>query len=135
VGGIAWNHACVVGVRAMDDQHGILVDTLNELRRQVMRGADQVQMSRLLGRLKEFAGLHFGCEENLLERHGFPELAGHRAAHRTWMIDIHRAIACAERGEVAEVQRRLTSLHVDYIDHVEGLDREYGDWLNARGIY
>ena len=135
MGGIAWTHACLVGVKAMDDHHGILVDTLNELRRQVMGGADHALVNFQLRRLKEFAGLHFGCEESILERHEFPGLVKHRAAHRTFMIDVHRTIAFAQRGDVAEVQRRLGSLHVKYIDHVEGLDREYGDWLNARGIY
>ena len=27
---LTWNHACMIGVRAMDDQHGILMDTLND---------------------------------------------------------------------------------------------------------
>ena len=119
----------------MDDQHGILVDTLNELHRKVMGGADHTQLTDHLVRLKEFAGLHFGCEENLLERQEFPDLANHRAAHRTFMINVHRTIACADKGDIAEVQRRLGCLHADYMEHVESLDREYGDWLNARGIY
>jgi hypothetical protein len=29
---ILWNHACNVGVKAMDDQHAIMMDTMNELR-------------------------------------------------------------------------------------------------------
>ena len=29
---LTWNHACSVGVKAMDDQHGILMDAMNELR-------------------------------------------------------------------------------------------------------
>jgi hypothetical protein len=35
---LSLNHAGTVGVRAMDDQHGILMDTMNELRLAVVRG-------------------------------------------------------------------------------------------------
>ena len=41
---LTWNHACSTGVKAMDDQHGVLMDTLNELRLALVhgRGRDQV---------------------------------------------------------------------------------------------
>ena len=51
---ITRNHACTVGVRAMDDQHGILMDTTNELRLAVVHGAGREQISELLDRMIEF---------------------------------------------------------------------------------
>ena len=45
---LTWNHACSVGVRAMDDQHGILMDAINELRIAVGRGCGREKASELL---------------------------------------------------------------------------------------
>ncbi len=133
--GLAWTHACMVGVKAMDDQHGILVDTLNELRQQLVRGSGNGQLNEHMVRLIEFTSLHFGCEESLLERYEFPGLDEHRAAHQLLMSDIRQAGNCVENDEKTEFQRLLGLLSTSYLRHIEALDRQYGSWLNARGIY
>jgi len=69
---LSLNHAGTVGVRAMDDQHGILMDTMNELRLAVVRGECREQISEVLDRLIEFTRMHFSSEEQLLERYIFP---------------------------------------------------------------
>jgi hemerythrin len=62
----------------MDDQHGILMDTMNELRLAAVRGSSWEQVSELLNRLIQFTRMHFGGEEQLMEQHVFPGLAEHR---------------------------------------------------------
>jgi hemerythrin len=46
----------------MDEQHGILLDTLNMLRRQLAQGQRAARISDQLVRLVEFTEMHFGCE-------------------------------------------------------------------------
>jgi hemerythrin len=133
--GLAWTHACVVGVKAMDDQHGILVDTLNELREQIARGSATDELQRQMERLVEFTRLHFGCEESLLERYAFPGLHEHRAAHQRLISQIDRAAEQGGSGEMTAFQKQLSSVGSAYLEHIEALDREYGAWLNERGIY
>ena len=119
----------------MDDQHGILVDTLNEARVQLLSGRGHKQLNEHMERLIEFSRLHFSCEESLLERHDFPGLAEHRAAHEQILTSIPTAGSCAENDEKTELHRLLSSLSVSYLQHIEALDRQYGTWLNDRGIY
>ncbi len=133
--GLAWSHACVVGVQAMDDQHGILMDTVNELRVQLVQGADRSRITEQLERLIEFTGMHFGCEESLLERHGYPQIAHHRSEHQRLMTEIRQALDRVEHGTVADLQPLLDLLRGWYVEHVETLDRPYGEWLNAQNIY
>src|ERR1035437_5579197 len=89
---LTWNHACTVGVRALDDQHGILMDTMNELRLALVRGAGREQVSEVLDRLIEFTRMHFSSEEQLLEQHGFPALQAHRAEHQR-LLEMDQASA------------------------------------------
>jgi hemerythrin len=119
----------------MDDQHGILMDTLNELRVQVSRGCTREQVTEPLTRLLEFTGMHFDCEEGLLQRHGYPGLEEHRSAHQRLMSEIRQAVERADHNEMRELQRVLGFLRGWYFEHVERLDRQYGEWLNARGVY
>lgn len=133
--GLAWNHASAVGVQAMDDQHGILMDTVNELRQQLLRGENHDRIAQQLDRLVEFTGMHFQCEESLLERHGFPGLSEHRAEHQRLLNEIKCAIEQSEHGEASDVQPLLAFLRDWYTNHVEKVDRQYSDWLNTHGIY
>jgi hemerythrin len=123
-----------VGVRALDDQHGILMDTMNELRLALVRGADREQMNELLTRLMEFMRMHFWSEEQLLEQTGFPGLAEHRAEHEKLLSQVRESAHRAQRNENVGMRPLLGFLRDWYIEHIEGMDQEYGSWLNDRGI-
>ena len=131
---LTWNHACAVGVRAMDDQHGILMDTMNELRQAVVRGRGREEISAIFDRLIEFTRMHFWSEEQLMEQSGFPGLADHRAEHHSMLAQMIQAAHRVQYGEGVPMRPLLCTLRSGYIDHIEGLDREYGPWLNDHGV-
>ena len=132
---LTWSHACTVGVKAMDDQHGILMDTMNDLRLALVRGSGHQQVNSQLEQLIEFTRKHFQSEEHLLEQHGFPGLPEHRAAHERLLDQVREAVNRAEHSEDLEIQPLLGFLRTWYLDHIETVDRQYGPWLNARGVY
>jgi hemerythrin-like metal-binding protein len=132
---LATHPSAVAGIQAMDDQHGIFLDTLNTLRQQLARGQRAVRIHEQLIRLGEFTEMHFGCEESLLRRYEFPELDAHCMAHLALMNHIWRAVDSAERGEGVELLRMLGFVRGQCLEHVKGLDREYSEWLNAKGVY
>jgi hemerythrin len=132
---VASHPSAIAGVQAMDDQHGMLVETLNSLRHQLAQGEDRSRMNEQIARLVEFTGMHFGCEESLLRRYGFPGLDEHRAAHRELMNQMRQAAGSAEYVDPAELDRVLAFVRGQYIEHIEQLDREYSHWLNSKGVY
>jgi len=131
---LTWNHACTVDVRAMDDQHGILMDTINELRLALVRGGGREQACALLDQLIEFTRMHFWSEEKLMEEARFPGLPVHRIAHQRILAEMLQSAHCLQHGEGMQPRAMLVALRDGYIDHIEGLDREYGPWLNERGV-
>jgi len=132
---LTWNHACSVGVRAMDDQHGILMDTLNELRQAVMQGAGREPIVAQILRLIEFTRMHFVCEEALLARHEFPGVSAHRTEHDRLLARLEEAAQRAQHGKDGRMRALLDFLRDWFIEHIVCLDREYGAWLNERGIH
>jgi len=132
---LTWSHARAVGVQAMDDQHGILMDTINELHQALVRGCPREQLDAHLDRLVEFSRLHFICEEQLLERHEFPGLREHREAHAQLLHQITETVDHVAHTESLEMQSLLSFLRCWYAEHIEGLDHQYGEWLNERGIF
>ena len=132
---LTWSHACSVGIRAMDDQHGILMDTMNELRQAVVRGRGREEICTLLDQLIEFTRMHFWSEEQLMEQSGFPGLADHRAQHHSMLAKMLQAAHRIQYGEAVPLRPLLCALRSGYIEHIEGLDRQYGPWLNDHGIF
>jgi hemerythrin len=131
---LTWNHACAVGVKAMDEQHAVLLDTLNEIRLALVRGQGREQVSEALNRLIEFTRMHFASEEQLLEQQGFPGAAEHRDAHQKLLGQIEEAALRSQHNDDLHMKSILLFLREWYMTHIEGLDSQYGVWLNARGI-
>jgi hemerythrin-like metal-binding protein len=132
---LTWSHECIVGVEAMDDQHGILMDTLNEIRTMLVHGANRRDLCLQLERLIEFTRMHFQCEEQLLKQQFFPEVNEHRTAHNHLLSQLYAALEHLNRDEFVHFSSLLEFLPAWYLEHVEQLDRPYGKWLNERGVY
>jgi len=132
---LTWSHECIVGVQAMDDQHGVLMDTLNELRILLLRGADRRDVSLQLERLIDFSQMHFQSEEHLLQQQGFPGTEDHRKAHHKLLARLYSALEKVNRDESVRLNSLLDFLPAWYLEHVEQLDQPYGTWLNEHGVY
>ena len=119
----------------MDDQHGILMDTMNDLRRALVHGSGKEQVNKLLDQLIEFTRMHFWSEDRLMEQYGFPGLDEHRAEHRNLLGQIQESARRAQHSEDVQMRSLLGFLRDAFQEHMEGLDQEYGPWLNERGVY
>jgi hemerythrin len=120
----------------MDDQHGILIDTMNELRLALMHGANQTQVNELHNRLTEFMRMHILSEEQLMEQTGFPGLANHRIEHEKLMNRLSSSAYRESNNLNPGPCELLQDLLYDWqVEHANGLDQEYGPWLNERGIF
>jgi hemerythrin len=132
---LTWSHDCIIGVQAMDDQHGILMDTLNELRRMLVLGSDRREICLQLERLIEFTQMHFHSEELLLEQQRFPGVEEHRVEHHALLTRLYAALEHLHREEPMQFSSLLEFLPAWYHQHVEDADQPYGQWLNERGVY
>ena len=132
---LTWSHECIVGVEAIDDQHGILMDTLNDLREMLLRGSDRRNVCLQLERLIDFTQMHFQSEEKLLLKQGFPGVKEHRTAHQHLLAKLYSALEQINHEEALHFPSLLAFLPSWYLDHVEKLDQPCGTWLNEHGVY
>ncbi len=121
-------------MNAMDDQHSILMDAINELRIAVGRGCGREKASELLDQLIEFMRMHFWSEEQLMEQTGFAELGEHRAEHHRMLAEVLQAAHRLQYGEGFELRPLLCELHDGFLQHIDRMDQQYGPWLNQRGV-
>lgn len=131
---LTWNQDLDVGVRAMNDQHSILMDTQNELRLAIIRGQGREQVAEIFDRLIEFTRMHFWSEEQLLEQVNYPQLEEHRASHHRMLAEMMQRAHTMLYGEGSNGRQLLLYLRNSYLGHMEHEDRDYGHYLNEKGI-
>lgn len=131
---LTWNHDCSVEIRAIDDQHGILMDTINDLRLAFMHGCGREQAGALFQRLMELTRMHFSYEEALMQEADYPGPLSHRAEHQRMCSEMLQAEHRLQNDDQFQTGHMLLALRDGFLAHIEGLDRAYAPWLNDRGI-
>jgi hemerythrin len=131
---LIWNQSCTVGVQAMDDQHGILLDALNELRVELLHGAECRTVRTMLKRVTELMRLHVESEERLLAMHGYPGLAAHRAEQQRLLGRLAQFNVRFEQRQVGAVYELVEYLRKWFTTHTGIAGQKYGPWLQKCGV-
>jgi hemerythrin-like metal-binding protein len=118
----------------MDQQHQAIMDGLNELHQEMMKGNRNDAVTPLINNLVSLARKHFAAEERLMASAGFPGLADHRAKHREVSRKVQEFIARHEKGDMAAYSQFMYFLRDWFTKHMENDDREYAPWLAEHGI-
>jgi hemerythrin-like metal-binding protein len=131
---IVWSQSFSVGIAKMDEQHKKIIGMINMLRSKPEVDVRSETVSELLTRLTNYASDHFVLEEQLLVKHGYPELAAQKGAHTTYRTKI--AILCQDTiYHSASVPDELLRFLGDWwVDHILGADMRYSSFLIERGV-
>lgn len=128
-----WSDKLSVGVKSMDEQHTVLIETLNELHAAMMRGQARHIAGPLLHKLVDYTRDHFAAEEATMAAVDYPDLAQHRQRHQelTWQVNDY--VKRFESGDMTVTVPLLTFLSDWLVKHIQGEDQLYGPWLNDHG--
>lgn len=129
-----WQDKFSVNIKEMDHQHLRLVEMINELYRALLSNNPDEFLGEMLHRLVEYAAVHFQKEEELLEKYRFPELDSHKKEHEAFVekiIDYHKQFKAGTLTLSVEIVNFLKSW---LKDHIIGIDKKYGPFLNEKGV-
>jgi hemerythrin len=110
MGKINWNDGNLrLDIPAMDQEHRELFEILDTFLERVDAGAPQGELTPMLDRLIEKSRAHFTAEEVLMDRHGFPDLAAHKAEHERLLAEAAHLQELYRKGEVSSGRTQETS--------------------------
>jgi hemerythrin len=133
---LLWSEGLSVGVRQFDQDHRVVVDLINELFDAVQAGRGRETLGETLNRLFDYTKTHIIKEERVLEQHGYPELASHRQDHKaisSWIGAIRQRYDAGATNEMC--MEVLTFMRTWLFEHIQGTDKKYQAFLNARGLH
>lgn len=126
---VRWSSSMSVGDRHIDEQHKILIDTINQLASAEVRN-DRPLLAMIIDELVNYTVYHFEYEERLIESAGFPDLERHRRAHRgfvKWVEDLREEFTHHRRRQLDD---RILGFLRDWLrEHILGEDRCYRPYI------
>ena len=128
---VRWNDDFSVGNLHIDEQHSILIDTINQLASaESLHNHHSVLM--IIDELASYAAFHFNYEERLIEAAGYPQLEEHRIIHGIFI----RWVAELREDYVAFGKRPLGQSVLNYLrdwlsHHILGEDQHYRPFIQG----
>jgi hemerythrin-like metal-binding protein len=76
---------------------------------------------------------HFRLEEDWMQRHQFPEIAGHKALHRRLARELNALQGRTSDGPVARGAELLRFMKSLWTNHICGYDQQYASYILRSG--
>lgn len=132
---LEWRKEFSVSVSEMDEQHKHLISMINEVGESINNGSDRDALKPILDQLLDYTAYHFVTEEKLLERYEYPGLLKQKREHEalTWrVLDLRSRYDAGEGIKPMEVLGLLTGW---LKNHLLESDKQYGSYLNSKGVF
>lgn len=124
-----WNDRLVTGVKEADEQHKKLVSLVNDLYDAMKQGKGKEIIDKILDELVKYANYHFGTEETLMTKYGYPDLANHKREHENFKVKVKEFLDKKAKGEATLSIEIMNFLKEWLVKHIMGTDKKYGPFL------
>jgi hemerythrin len=131
---ITWNDSFSVKVKQFDDQHKKLIVMVNELHDSMKVGKSKEILGNILKDLIQYTEKHFSSEEHLMKLHNYPGYETHKKEHNALVMQVSDLNKKYQEGTTLISQNIMQFLKEWLQKHIQGEDKNYGPFLNSKGI-
>ncbi len=129
-----WSDSLSVGLNSIDEQHKVLINLINTLFSEMNSDRSKQAVSTALAKLIQYTGTHFKFEEDLFDKHGYPETDAHKKIHKELVAKVVDFQKQFESG-TADVSLELMEFLKDWlVQHIKGTDKKYSSFLLSKGV-
>lgn len=131
---VEWTNELSVGIQEIDEQHKILIDLINRLFDEIIKGGNAEKVQEILDELVQYTIVHFSFEEALFRIFDYPDTQIHARHH----VDL--------KHQVFELQEKVKSggatVNTDLLlflkkwlqNHILSEDKKYAPYLLKQGV-
>ena len=131
---IIWSTDLVTGVDEIDDQHRILVKTINDAGVQLAGNRDAALLEQITRDLLSYAIYHFETEEELMAQYHYTEAhpeeaAAHHQQHRSFSAKVVAVREGLKTGTPISREDLLSFLNGWLVGHIMNTDKKLAAFL------
>lgn len=133
-----WSDDLNTGVERIDDQHKVLVNTLNEARASLPQLPSRRQLEEITSDLLSYALYHFETEEQLMQDLGYgtaraDEMARHLKEHRDFSQAVRHFRRRIEEGDQVYRDELVDFLTNWLLHHIRHIDKKLAGFVREQG--
>ena len=129
-----WKDQYSVGIKAIDNDHKMLIDLIDQLHEAFVSGNVPEVCRAVLDSLVEYTERHFAAEEILMTLCSYPRLADHQEQHKVLTAQVADIRDRFVRGEQQIGNELLAFLHNWLHFHIMETDMDYRSSFAAAGM-
>ena len=133
---VRWTEDLSVGVASIDRDHKTLIDNIQKLIEGYNKGQSGAATEELFAFLENYVREHFEREKRYMEKHRYPEIESHLAAHRIFVEKV-AGLRERSRGRTGRIQMVLEikqTLMDWFTNHILKVDKKLARFLLAAGV-
>lgn len=131
---IEWSDLLSVHVKQIDQEHQQLIELINTLHEAMKARAGKETVGIAIDCLVKYTEFHFGDEEALMAKYGYLSSTAHRAEHRTFVQKTQEFAKGYATGKLLLSMDVMNFLRVWLTEHICKVDKEFGNFLNSKGV-
>ncbi len=129
-----WKDQYSVNVKEVDNQHKMLVDTLNELHEAMLTRKSNEIIAGIIKGMVDYAGYHFSFEEKYMKMYNFPGYAAHKKEHDEFVGKVTDFQQKHQAGQLMLSMEVMNFLKNWLANHIMGTDKKYTSLFNEKGL-
>ena len=107
----------------------------NQLYEGINRGKVESVKADALNFLVRYAADHFAEEEQMMQKHGYPDLDSHQKKHEYLKREVLQYKRRFDAGECMDDIDFIKFIKDWIVDHILTVDRQYGPFFNKKGVF
>jgi hemerythrin len=123
-----------VNVVEIDKQHQKLIGMINDLHDAMLQGKGKDILGKTVNGLISYTGSHFKTEERYFDQFGYPEANNHKKEHSDFITKVSEFKNGFEKGKLGLTIEIMNFLSDWLRNHINGIDKKYGPFFNAKGL-
>jgi len=132
---LEWNDRLSVKVAEFDKHHQKLIDLINKLHDAMTDGLAKDVIGRTLLELADYTKYHFAAEEVRMKACGYQGLSDHKAEHDGFVASLVDFKAKFDAGNASSTSIKVLNFLRDWlVKHIQGTDKLYSEFFNARNV-
>lgn len=132
--GLVWDEKFSVGVVEIDNQHKLMIETINELIEAVGENPSEQKLAEIIKKLVEYKKYHFETEEKYFDLYKYEGAEEHKAEHAKFGERLAK-LQEESKGNSIMLAFGLVDFLEDWlIDHLMNMDQKYVECFKKAGL-
>ena len=131
---ISWRKEYSVGIKSIDNEHQKLLGLINRFLTASKEHPSTFYEQEALDELIDYTRYHFKHEEELMEKHDYPDLEAHKKEHRKMVARVNELVEDYNINGQDALEDTAGYLKHWLINHIQVVDQQYSDYMHKHGV-